>query len=202
MEHPGIEIICRDRGQEYIEGIAQGAPRVIQIADRFHLLQNHLDAVERLFKHMPQELRQAAMQCSGSRKEEAESDSLGLAKKGDGHAETLQPSEKAGKTYRKIRFEEVKQLQAQGCKRREIARRPGIDRRTVSKYFHLETPPRRSLQNGSGSKVLPHLNYLQKQWDEGCHHLKKLLLKLQARGFRAVMPVFTEQSTEDAGSAT
>ena len=25
-EHPGIEIISRDRGQEYIEGIAQGLP--------------------------------------------------------------------------------------------------------------------------------------------------------------------------------
>jgi len=71
-EHPGVEIISRDRGQEYIDGIAQGAPQVIQVADRFHLLQNLLEVVERLFKRMPNELRLAAAQCSGVRTEETE----------------------------------------------------------------------------------------------------------------------------------
>lgn len=183
IEHPGVEIISRDRGQEYIDGIAQGAPQVIQVADRFHLLQNLLEVVERLFKRLPNELRQAAEQCSGFRIEEGERQSAGSAKKGGGDADAFRESEKPVKTYRQIRFEEVKKLQTQGCNRREIARRLGIDRRTVSKYFHLEAPPRRSLQNGSGSKVLPHLDYLQKRWDEGCHNLKELLLELQARGF-------------------
>jgi transposase len=183
IEHPGVEIISRDRGQEYIDGIAHGAPQVIQVADRFHLLQNLLEVVERLFKRMPSELRQAATLCSGFRKEETKSDSVGLVKKGEGYAEALQESGKPVKTYRQIRFEEVKKLQAQGCTRREIARRLGIDRRTVSNYFHLEASPQRSLQNGSGSKVLPHLGYLQKRWDEGCHNLKELLSEIQGRGF-------------------
>jgi len=182
-EHPGVEIISRDRGQEYIGGIAQGAPQVIQIADRFHLLQNLLEVVERLFKRIPNELRLAAAQCSGFRKEETESESSGSVKKGDDDTDAFQESEKPEKTYRQMRFEEVKKLQAQGCNRREIARRLGIDRRTVSKYFHLDAPPRRSLQNSSASKVLPHLDYLRKRWDEGCHNLKELLSEIQGRGF-------------------
>jgi transposase len=47
-DHLGIGTISQDRGQEFIEGIAQGLPGVIQVVDRFHLLRNLLEALQRM----------------------------------------------------------------------------------------------------------------------------------------------------------
>lgn len=38
-EHPEIEIVSRDRGEDYAAAARAGAPQAIQCADRFHLVQ-------------------------------------------------------------------------------------------------------------------------------------------------------------------
>ncbi len=48
--HPSVEIISRDRGAEYIDGATRGAPNATQVADRWHLLQNLREALERLLE--------------------------------------------------------------------------------------------------------------------------------------------------------
>ncbi|MFJ4094179.1 ISL3 family transposase [Kitasatospora sp. NPDC089913] len=62
-EHPGAEIICRDRATAYTRAIKEAAPDAIEVADRWHLLQNLSAAVEKtchqhrscLRKHVEQE---------------------------------------------------------------------------------------------------------------------------------------------------
>lgn len=46
-EHRGAEIICRDRATAYAKAIKEAAPSSLEVADRWHLLQNLSAAVER-----------------------------------------------------------------------------------------------------------------------------------------------------------
>jgi transposase len=48
-EHPGVQVIARDRSSAYAEGARQGAPSATQVADRFHLLQNLREALDQVF---------------------------------------------------------------------------------------------------------------------------------------------------------
>lgn len=45
--HPGVALISRDRGGAYAEGARQGAPAAIPTANRFHIVRNLMDALER-----------------------------------------------------------------------------------------------------------------------------------------------------------
>src|SRR5215207_10810654 len=55
--HPGVEIISRDRSPSYASAINEGAPGAVQVADRFHLLMNVREALEKVVKRRYRFLR-------------------------------------------------------------------------------------------------------------------------------------------------
>ena len=52
--HPGIELVSRDRASAYSQAATEAASKAQQVADRWHLLKNVREAVERLLeRHLP-----------------------------------------------------------------------------------------------------------------------------------------------------
>jgi transposase len=65
-EHPGVEVISRDRDGVYAEGGYDGAPRAKQVADRFHLVQSLIRAMQDEFAHQRKHLLIPAAELRGT----------------------------------------------------------------------------------------------------------------------------------------
>jgi transposase len=49
--HLGVEIVVRDRSGLFADGARRGAPAAMQVVDRYHLVKNLVEALERFFLH-------------------------------------------------------------------------------------------------------------------------------------------------------
>ena len=127
-EHPGVEIVSRDRGPEFIKGIQDGAPDAIPVADRWHLLKNMGDTVQRWLAGKRACLRAAAAvidEADPARQE----DVMGL----DATGPAVQTP---GYKHRLVRYQEVMDLYAEGWMQVDSARSLGLGPRTVRRYIH------------------------------------------------------------------
>jgi len=64
--HPGVEVVSRDRSPSYAAGISEGAPGAVQVADRFHLLLNVREAVEKVMMRQNRLLRSRSLAAPAS----------------------------------------------------------------------------------------------------------------------------------------
>jgi transposase len=66
-EHPGVDVISRDRASTYALAATQAAPQAVQVADRWHLLKNLGDSIQRLLEANRSYMRQAANEATASK---------------------------------------------------------------------------------------------------------------------------------------
>ena len=178
-EHPGVEEIVRDRAGNYAEGARAGAPEAVQIADRWHLLQNLVDALEKLFQQ-EYAARRAAAAPSPAEKEEGEAAVAAEPPEPPEPPESGPPPSPAA-ARRQALYEEVRRRYALGSNQCEIAAALGLSRSTVCRYLalpDLPPPERRRLP------LTQHEPYLRRRWQEGQHNARRLWEELQARGYR------------------
>jgi transposase len=72
--HPGVEVVSRDRSPSYASAITEAAPSAVQVADRFHLLMNVREVVEKVMKRQNRLLRSRTLAAPVSVAATAEND--------------------------------------------------------------------------------------------------------------------------------
>jgi transposase len=179
-ENPGAEIVARDRAGAYADGIRQGAPGAIQVSDRWHLLRNLSDAFLALVdRHSVTAKRIAAELYPRAQRH----DILRHGTNRVGRPRThIQPSIQAATIRREVIFEEAQALKAQGVTHQEIARRLGMERKTVRRWLQRGHAPNWS--QAPRPSILDHYAaYLHRRMAEGCYNVSQLWRELVAQGF-------------------
>jgi transposase len=175
--HPEIELVSRDRGGDYATAARQGAPQAVQTADRFHLVKNLAEAVEKALAHCRAELRRGS-KTKGPSDAQAPEEPLPPLLTADG-----QPYS-AHQTERSDRYQQVVTLRKQGMKIKEIASRLGMGRRTVQSWLaHDSYPETRYHTRRHRSRFDAYAAYVQQRWDDGCHNIQQIWREIKAQGY-------------------
>jgi transposase len=182
-EHPGVEVVARDRSGAYAEGARRGAPQAEQVADRFHLVQNLAAVLETVFTAHVADLRTV---------EQATLDAnLGQAvRPGPAHREAPQRAKADERRERRLaKYQQVWTLHRAGWTGEAIARHLGIGRSTVVRYLRHETfPERRGRSDAGRSRLDPWKPIILERWNAGCRHSRRLFREIQSHGYRGSYP--------------
>jgi hypothetical protein len=140
-----VEIVSRDRCGLYARGASRGAPQAQQVADRFHLLQNLRETIERQLSRNHGHANVLPP---------AEIGLIGNEATVDIHSHGRQPELAKHRQLARLRcravwlehFDRMKTLQREGKSVRVISKEIGLNWRTVAKWASLnELPERRSM---------------------------------------------------------
>ena len=177
-EHPGVAVISRDRGNAYIEGATTGAPNAVQVADRWHLIKNLGDALERLFTRSHRLLREIARQEQQARQVEPPNRVS--------HPPPLkqQQHQQARREKQLARFAEVKRLLSEELSQRAVARRTGLARKTVRRIAQCESLPDIVVpESRRRSRIDRFVPYIKERWKDGYSNATLLHREIVAQGF-------------------
>jgi transposase len=180
-EHPGVAVIARDRAGAYAKGACDGAPGAVQVADRFHLLQNLAEMLELVFTAHARALREVEQ----ARREAA------IAERGIVPIPPAMPQTKAKllaaerRERRMARHAQVWALYRQGWSGEKIAPHLGIGRATVYRFLRSATFPERKGRSDAGHSLLdPWRHVMLEHWDGDRRNSPALLRVLQQQGYR------------------
>jgi transposase len=179
--HPGVEIISRDRGGAYAEGARQGAPAAVQVADRFHVLGNLRQAVERLLTRKHACLRDippATVNPAPLAADETDQQIEGAQRQLRAERE-----QQERRDHRHARYEEIMRLHGEGVGIRAIARELGVARHTVQRFVRAEGFPERTPRLPRPGILTPYEPYLRERWSAGCQNAQQLWREIREQGF-------------------
>jgi transposase len=206
-EHPGVQIVTRDRSWEYARGITEGAPDALQVVDRFHLLSNLREMLERVIERNRHHLPGIDLPTRSPEGSEPSPEQETVSR-------PRQPAKRspAEKATGDARYEgrlalrqQVQALREQGESILGIAQRLDLNRSTVYRYLRGQPEIGAVRTRHVGSRLDPFLPYLCRRWSEGCRNGSQLWRELRERGYRGsrkMVAVWTQHQREAPAPTT
>jgi transposase len=187
-DHPGVQIITRDRSKAYEDGARQGAPAAIQVADRFHLVQNLAEVLDQVFNAHIQELN-ALNDARHHTPVPQPHGALAAPVPPPLNATDAVVQAQQRRARRLATYEQVWALHRQGYTGYAIARQLRIGKSTVFRYLRTATFPERQGRSDRGRSVLdPYKPYLLSRWNAGCREALALFAELKGQGYTGSYP--------------
>ncbi len=174
--HPTIAVIARDRAGGYASAVAAAVPQAVQVADRWHLMENASAAFLQAVRSVLGPIRRALGACTVS------PDLLSAA-------ERLQYE---GYVRRREENDVIRAMASAGAGIKEIARRTGRSRKLVRAVLrNAEDEVFRS----RASSLAPWFARLEEAWAGGCRNGAELWRQLRRQGFGGSVRVVGEWAT-------
>jgi transposase len=173
---PSIAVIARDRGGGYGQAAARGRPEALQVADRWHLMENASAAFLAAVRQSMRPIREAL------------------------RAGVVDPDRLTSSELRQYngwqRREEanamIRALAKGAVPIKEIVRRTGHARGVVRQVVR---GGRTDVFRPRASSLEPFLGRLEAEWAAGCRNGAELWRRLRAAGFSGALRVVTEWTT-------
>jgi transposase len=170
---PQISVVARDRGGGYAVAAQRALPHAVQVADRWHLMENASQAILGAVGKSMRQIRE----------------SIGAATVDPALLTVAEKLQYEGYLRREETNAAILSLSAQGIAIKEIVRRTGYSRGLIRKILRGQ---RSDIFRTRRSSLEAYLPWLDEQWAAGCRNGAALWRALRPRGFRGCLGVVSQ----------
>ena len=173
-QYPTIEIVARDRSEEFAAAIREALPQAVQVADRFHLVSNLVEHLDRFVTRQWKDLCRTLVPPPSLPPGEA------LASYSPTRAERRFTNAEKGTAL----YQQACGLHQAGLRHKEIGKRLGVSARTIGRWLSQGSGPATQRRRKKPSHLDRFVPYLLHRWADGCHNGRVLHQEVCDRGYR------------------
>ena len=191
-QYPQVEVVSRDRSPIYATAINLALPNADQVADRFHIVKNIYEVLEKILHRerktiaqVSEEMRRQANRISRENQSPIENERFKQPKvtKSETEIAAGKIKQSAARTRRIEKYEAVKRLRGQGVSISEISRRLRMHRETVRHFLRCDEYPDVKPAFRKISPLVNYQDYLRQRWNEGNGNARELYREITKRGY-------------------
>ena len=191
-QYPQVEVVSRDRSPIYANAVSLALPNADQIADRFHIVKNIYEVLEKVLHRerktiaqVSEEMRRKANRISRENQSLIEDSRFNQPKKSKSGTEidAEEIKQSAARARRVEKHETVKRLRNEGVSTSEISRRLRMHRETVKHFLRCDAYPEVKPAFRKISPLVNYQDYLRQRWNQGGGNAKELYREITKLGY-------------------